>query len=368
MNWNSINLDSSFKRVEDEKEKELKFKLEDEEGNNLLEEEDGVILNQEEEDDDEDEPKQPKKKETKTKDVKDDEDEEDEVKVNEKKASETKETQKKTSRAQERIRELVKQKKEVEAKWQERFESLERQLQSSNKEALSTQKEFIDARIKDIKSNLAKLQEEGKFEDAANAMETLSELQTKKLVVDSTVTRQEQQEEKKQKSAPKEEDFDDTQLTAWLARNEDWFQKNQARTILVTKLSKKIDDEGILTPDMPEYYEELDERLADLLGKNAKKQTSNEDEEDEDNDVEDNEDLQSSSKDKAAKTKNKQQTTTGSSRNSAGKSKGKPVINLNTRERAYARKLGMTDVQFAKQKYRQEKNKDENGYQVIFDN
>lgn len=340
MSWNKIDLNSSFRRVEDEKEK-LKFNVEDEEGNNLNAEEEGVILNQEEDDDDD------VVVETKTKDkAKDKEDDE---------GSEQKDDADKTrkSRAQERIRQVIKERKEAEAKWQARVEELEQKLSNANKDSLSSQKEFIDARITETKKALSKAQEEGKFEEATEYMSELSDLQTKKVVVDSSVAKQ---EDEPKKTVKKQEEFDDTELQLWAVKNRDWWQKDAVKTQLAISLAKKIDKEGILTPDTPEYFEELDERVKEIWGDVV--------EEDEDDTME--KDLQSSSK-AEAKTKKPPQTSSGASRTPAAKS-NKPVIKLTADEQKMARALGMSNVDWAKQKYRQQKNKDENGYQQIFDN
>ena len=247
------------------------------------------------------------------------------------------------SRAQERIRELVSQKKELEAKYQNELKELRERLTNMSKDSLSTQKDFIEARISETKKALAKAQEEGKFDEATEYMSQLTDLQTKKIVVDSTVVKEEKPEPKQ---AAKE--FDDTELQIWAVKNRDWWQKDAVKTQLAISLSKKIDKEGILTPDTPEYFEELSERINEFWGEETVEK-----------------DLQSSGKEEVKGTKKPPQTTSGVSRTPSVKSK-KPVISLTKDEQAMARKLGLTNLEWAKQKYKQMKNTDENGYQVIF--
>lgn len=324
MSWNKIDLNSSFRRTEDEQE-HLKFNLEDEEGNNLIKDDEDVTLNQEEEGDDVVEQEKETTKETS-------------------KEEEDKKPQNK-SRAQERIRELVSKNKEIEAKYQSELQELRERLTATNKDSLATQKDFIEARISETKKALSKAQEEGKFDEATEYMSQLTDLQTKKIVVDSTVV-------KEDKAEPKQaaKDFDDTELQIWAVKNRDWWQKDAVKTQLAISLSKKIDKEGMLTPDSPEYFEELSERINEFWGEETMEK-----------------DLQSSGKDEAKGTKRPPQTTSGASRTPSVKSK-KPVISLTKEEQAMARKLGLTNLDWAKQKYKQMKNTDENGYQVIFDN
>jgi hypothetical protein len=341
MSWNKIDLDSSFKKGEDKDEK-LKFSVEDEKGNSLLNEEEDVSVT--EEDNEEDNISTDEKKKTKEDSKKEtsDEDEDDAGKKEFKK-----------SRAQERIRELVRLKKESEAKLSAEVEDLRKQLSLVSKDSLATQKEFIDTRLVDIKRSMAKAQEEGKFEEATELMSQLADLQTKKVVVDSTKV---QEVVKKESQNQQQEEPDDTEFLSWSVRNRDWLQKDLVKTRLATSISKKIDKEGIYSPDTPEYWIELDERLHQIWGEDEDMSSNNE------------EDLQSSSKKEVKSTKKPPQTTSGASRTPAAKSGGKMVINLTKDEQALARKLGMSNLDWAKQKYRQQKNTDENGYQVLFDN
>jgi hypothetical protein len=326
MSWNKIDLNSSFRRTEDEQE-HLKFNLEDDEGNSLIKETENVTVNQE--DDEADDVVVENKKETAKEDAKEEEDKKPQNK----------------SRAQERIRELVTKNKEIEAKYQNELQELRTKLSSVNKDSLATQKDFIEARIVETKKALSKSQEEGKFDEATEYMSQLTDLQTKKIVVESTVVK-----EDKPEPAAKAKEFDDTELHIWAVKNREWWQKDAVKTQLAISLSKKIDKEGLLTPDSPEYFEELSERINEFWGEEDMK-----------------EDLQSSGKDEAKGTKKPPQTTSGASRTPSVKSK-KPVISLTKEEQAMARKLGLTNLDWAKQKYKQMKNTDENGYQVIFDN
>lgn len=298
----------------------LKFDVVDEDGNNLLATEEDVKLSSDEDDDVEEV-------------VADNEDvvEEDKAPV-----------VKTKSRAQERIRELIKKNKDAEAKWASEVETLKAQLSVMNKESLNTQKDFIEARITDVKKALTRAQEEGKFEEAADFMTQLSDLQTRKLVVDANSNRKEEPEEKKVSK-----EIDDTEFQTWAVKNRKWWQKDPVKTNLAQSIARKIEKEGLLSPEDPAYFEELDERINEIWVEDAQ----------------DMEDLQSSSKEEV-KTKKTPQVTTGASRTSTVKSK-RPEIQLSKEERQMAQRMGMSELDWAKQKYRQLKNKDENGYNII---
>jgi hypothetical protein len=336
--WNEIDLDSALNRVKEEltadKDDNEGFEIRDDEGNDITPTKEDVVSKKEE-----DQVKEP-------------------VVSEQKEQKEQKEEKKEfESKAQKRIRELIKKSKEEKAQWQAELEQLRNQFNSLNKESLSTQKESLEARITDTKKALARAHEEGKFDDVAEITTTLSDLQTRKLVVESATDRQET-EQKKPAAKQQEEEFDDTQALAWMARNKKWFKKDDLKTSLAVNVSKKIDKEGIFSPDDPAYWDEVDERLNALLGED---------------DTDEDENLQSSSKKEANKDgKKPPQTTTssngGTSRSSSTKSNGGKVeIKLSKEEREWAKKLGMSDLDWAKQKYRMEKSKDENGYQTVFE-
>ncbi len=361
MNWKRV--------LSDEAADNAKLSVTDEQGNNLLPDEDEVnslVVDKESLTDDEDFSEEDvviersDKTTASTSAEKENTDELDK----ETKNTEAKETKQKNSRAQDRIRELIRKNKEAEARYQEEIKALRQELQSSSKSSVETQKDFIDARITDIKKSLTKAQEEGKFDEAVELMSDLSQLQTKKTVVDAQVAKMKEEGSSTEGAAKERQantSFDDTYLLSWVATNSDWWQKDQAKTTLAVRLSKKIDQEGLYRPDEAEYWEELDERLEQLLN-NRKRSTSQEDESE---DMSKN--LQSSSKKEANSTKKPPQTTAGASRTSAtGNKSNAAVIKLSREEREMARKLGISDLDWAKQKFRQQRNTDENGYQIVF--
>ncbi len=340
--WKDIDVKAVRENLKDEDEK-IKVVVEDEDGNSDDAGNDIVVT-----DDKEDKTVVAKTKEDKSADNK----EADEA---EKQKEETK------SRAKTRITELVKKNKDIEAKYQAEIETLRSQLSLTNREAFTTQKSHIDARIKDVKQALIKSQEEGKFDEAADYMANLSELQTEKLVVDSNVKKIEQESKENPKKSAKTDEFDDTEALAWSVRNSDWYNKDTTMTTLANRLSNRLDKEGF-DPSSRDYFEELDERIADFVGTNKVKKVN-----DNDNDEED---LQSSSK-KEAKTKKPPQTSSGVSRTSSSVTRSKDgtvSVRLTEREQAMAKKMGITNQDWAKSKVRAEKARDEHGYNVIFDN
>lgn len=321
------------------------LQVEDEDGNILEDENNDIQVEQESKDKDfviaDDKDEGAEEKQTKSKKEDDD----------------SKEEEGKKSRASDRIRELVKKNKEAEAKWQEKVAELSRQLAETNKESVTTQQTHLEARIKEAKRAVTAAQEEGKFEEATEHLSTLNELQTKKVVVDSYAEKL--SEQKTERKAPKasDEEFDDTEMLGWAVRNRNWWKKDDVKTTLALSLGKKLEKEG-LNPSEREYWDTLDEKISDFIG-------------DDDNG---DENLQSSGKNEAEKTKKPPQTSSsGASRTSSqggvftkGKD-GKITARLSPQQKEIAKKLGISEVDFAKSLYKASKSKDEHGYLSTFE-
>ena len=120
---------------------------------------------------------------------------------------------------------------------------------------------------------------------------------------------QQQQQQQVRRPDPKAED--------WAQRNE-WFGQDEAKTFAAFGIHKKlVEDEGF-DPQSDEYYTELDRRIADTFGANAK--TAN---------------------------KRPAQTVAGVSRSNSGRSSGKKV-RLTPSQVAIAKKLGVPLEEYAK--------------------
>jgi hypothetical protein len=141
-----------------------------------------------------------------------------------------------------------------------------------------------------------------------------------------------------------------------VVRNKSWWKKDEIKTTLAVKFSKKLEKEG-LDPGTREFYDELDEKIREFIG--------------EEDDTSDEQSLPSSSKEASDMTKKnagKQSVVAGASRTPSkpGVGKGKvPVITLTKEERANAARMGISELDWAKNKYRQLKQSDENGYQSV---
>jgi len=109
----------------------------------------------------------------------------------------------------------------------------------------------------------------------------------------------------------------DPKAEDWAQRNE-WFGQDEAKTFAAFGIHKKlVEDEGF-DPQSDEYYTELDRRIADTFGGNAK--TAN---------------------------KRPAQTVAGVSRSTSGRSSGKKV-RLTPSQVAIAKKLGVPLEEYAK--------------------
>ena len=118
-----------------------------------------------------------------------------------------------------------------------------------------------------------------------------------------------QQQQQVRRPDPKAED--------WAQRNE-WFGQDEAKTFAAFGIHKKlVEDEGF-DPQSDEYYTELDRRIADTFGGNAK-----------------------------SANKRPAQTVAGVSRSNSGRSSGKKV-RLTPSQVAIAKKLGVPLEEYAK--------------------
>jgi len=109
----------------------------------------------------------------------------------------------------------------------------------------------------------------------------------------------------------------DPKAQDWAARN-DWFGQDEARTFAAFGIHKKlVEDEGF-DPTSDEYYTELDRRISDTFGGNAK-----------------------------SASKRPAQTVAGVSRSNSGRSSGKKV-RLTPSQVAIAKKLGVPLEEYAK--------------------
>ena len=134
---------------------------------------------------------------------------------------------------------------------------------------------------------------------------------------------QAQQQAQQQSFAPQQQQAQqqikrpDPKAQDWAARN-DWFGQDEAKTFAAFGIHKKlVEDEGF-DPTSDEYYTELDRRISDTFGGNAKNAS-----------------------------KRPAQTVAGVSRSNSGRSSGKKV-RLTPSQVAIAKKLGVPLEEYAK--------------------
>ena len=128
-----------------------------------------------------------------------------------------------------------------------------------------------------------------------------------------------QQAQQPQQQQPRQQEVrrPDPKAEQWARRN-DWFGQDEAKTFAAFGIHKKlVEDEGF-DPQTDEYYTELDRRIADTFGGNAKNTG-----------------------------KRPAQTVAGVSRSNSGRSSGKKV-RLTPSQVAIAKKLGVPLEEYAK--------------------
>lgn len=127
------------------------------------------------------------------------------------------------------------------------------------------------------------------------------------------------QQQAQQQQQPRQQEIrrPDPKAEEWAQRN-DWFGQDEAKTFAAFGIHKKlVEDEGF-DPQSDEYYTELDRRIADTFGGNAKNAS-----------------------------KRPAQTVAGVSRSNSGRSSGKKV-RLTPSQVAIAKKLGVPLEEYAK--------------------
>jgi len=164
------------------------------------------------------------------------------------------------------------------------------------------------AAVEANKKMIALASESERANQARQAQERQKQ-QAEQMRAQQQYVQQQPQQQQVRRPDPKAED--------WAQRNE-WFGQDEAKTFAAFGIHKKlVEDEGF-DPQSDEYYTELDRRIADTFGGNAK--TAN---------------------------KRPAQTVAGVSRSTSGRSSGKKV-RLTPSQVAIAKKLGVPLEEYAK--------------------
>ena len=231
---------------------------------------------------------------------------------------------KKMREAQRREEEAINYAKQVQeeaTKLKERFSALDSNYVTEYSNRVSTQMEQTE-------KELARAMELGDTSAVVEANKKMIALSAENERANQARIVQEKQKElaelqakspQQQQAAPQQQQIKrpDPKAQDWAARNE-WFGQDEAKTFAAFGIHKKlVEDEGF-DPTSDEYYTELDRRISDTFGGEAK-----------------------------SASKRPAQTVAGVSRSNTGRSSGKKV-RLTPSQVAIAKKLGVPLEEYAK--------------------
>ena len=230
---------------------------------------------------------------------------------------------KKMREAQRREEEAINYAKQVQdeaAKLKQRFSALDSNYVTEYSNRVSTQMEQTE-------KELARAMELGDTAAVVEANKKMIALSAENERANQAKLAQErqQQQAQQQQAAPQQTQAapqqqikrPDPKAQDWASRNE-WFGQDEAKTFAAFGIHKKlVEDEGF-DPTSDEYYTELDRRISDTFGGNAKNAS-----------------------------KRPAQTVAGVSRSTSGRSSGKKV-RLTPSQVAIAKKLGVPLEEYAK--------------------
>ena len=190
---------------------------------------------------------------------------------------------------------------ECKLRWSRRKKELARAMELGDTTAVvEANKKMIALSAENDRANQAKVAQERQQEQAQQQVQQ-----------QPVAPQQQQAVQQQQIKRP------DPKAQDWAARN-DWFGQDEARTFAAFGIHKKlVEDEGF-DPTSDEYYTELDRRISDTFGGNAKNAS-----------------------------KRPAQTVAGVSRSNSGRSSGKKV-RLTPSQVAIAKKLGVPLEEYAK--------------------
>lgn len=197
-------------------------------------------------------------------------------------AEESKDKKSFGKRAEKRIKRLVKEKKELEAKlknlqdqeksWTTERSELQSRTKDSELQAINSYIERLNAQEKQSLSALKTAKEAGDIDAEIKAQDALASVKAETLIAQQYKARAETNTTVKEssKEEPKEEKqsaVPDRKALNWQKRNE-WFGGNSTKDRIMTQaamvIHKELIEEGIMPADNPdEYYNELDSRIRD---------------------------------------------------------------------------------------------------------
>lgn len=185
-------------------------------------------------------------------------------------------------RAEKRIKRLVKEKKELEAKlqtmkdqeqsWTSERTELQTKSRDSELQAINSYIERLKAQEKQSLSALKTAKEAGDIDSEIKAQDALASVKAENLIAQQYKVRAESDVKKAEpkKTEPKKEQSQqdyvpDRKALNWQKRNE-WFGGSSTKDRIMTQaamvIHKELVDEGIVPSSTPEeYYNELDSRI-----------------------------------------------------------------------------------------------------------
>jgi hypothetical protein len=260
----------------------------------------------------------------------DSEQEEDETPPPKKKVATQKE-ERKPSRSEARIRELVAEKKRLE----EQLRQQATKVTEAETRSRTNEKSFVESDIARIKANIESTQRVLKkaIEDTdpdalIKAQTELTQYQVELMASQSLKSRldsEEKEEKKAPKAAPVNEQPKPSPLALrWKDKNADWFGQDEALTGAALAINHRLLESGY-DPNSKEFYDEIDKRMSKLLGKSEDK------------------------KDVPAK---KKTVPMGESSKSSPPSK----VQVTEKDKEFARKMGINPKEYLAQKARYELN------------
>ena len=232
---------------------------------------------------------------------------------------------KKMREAERREQEALNYAKQVQneaAQLKQRFSALDSNYVTEYSTRVQTQMEQTEkelARAMEIGDTAAAVEANKKMIALASESERANQARLAQERQKQQAEQQRAQPQQQQYAPPQQQQVrrPDPKAEDWAQRNE-WFGQDEAKTFAAFGIHKKlVEDEGF-DPQSDEYYTELDRRIADTFGGNAK--TAN---------------------------KRPAQTVAGVSRSNSGRSSGKKV-RLTPSQVAIAKKLGVPLEEYAK--------------------
>jgi chemotaxis protein histidine kinase CheA len=337
MTWNEINLDS----VNDTDDVSVVLATEEEETN---EEEQETI--------EEDVEQEEEGAETGSGEE-EDESEDEESETEEEDSEETPTKTAKPSRSQKRIRQLVEEKKRIEAEKAAEIEALKAELSKATetantyqKNSASRQKELLTSRVEDLKKLAKDALDEGDTEAYVEAQEKLNNASFELRAIDAYVAEEGEDSSTTKQGQPQQPTSPGLYLETqnWIENN-DWFGIDPTAHRTAIMINNKLEKEGY-DPQSTEFYKELDKRLDKIMPNRQ----------DYDFTV-----GKSSTKTEAKKSKKAKPTVSpGTSRVPAKKTKNS--VRLSASQVEMAHRMGLTPKQYAKELKRIEENQDHLGY------